>query len=242
MTYSIPVKQFTSWSFSRYQVYRQCPLKAKLQFIDKIQAPDEEALRHGREVHEACEKFIKGGSPTPPTTYPPARRLLLKARREAKKLILPAIVEETWALTRDWQMTRWDDWAKCWLRIRLDVAYFYQHQEPGDTLVLIDWKTGKFRPGSEDYEEQGSLYALGAFLLYPDIQEVRVQFVFLDAKHVLYLPVFTQNDVPALKTRWERNVAPMMTDLTFDPRPTNLCQWCFYRKANLPNGGGQCIY
>ena len=57
---TIPIKQVTSWSFSRYSTYKQCPLKLKLSAIDRIREPGNEAMARGDAIHKLAEKYIKG--------------------------------------------------------------------------------------------------------------------------------------------------------------------------------------
>ena len=67
MKKTIPIKQLTSWSFSRYSDYKQCPLKAKLKHLDKISEPPNEAMARGAAIHTLAEKYIKGeGRSLPP--------------------------------------------------------------------------------------------------------------------------------------------------------------------------------
>lgn len=234
-------KQFTSWSFSRYSLYRQCPFRAKLQNLDKIQEPKTPALVNGAEVHEQAEHYLKGSIRTLPASLAYFRDLFMTLRKQYKagKNIT---VEATWAFTKNWAVTRWDDWTGCWLRIKTDVTYF---EKDMTTLHILDWKTGRFRESmAVEYEEQLDLYALGALLMYPRAEVVIPRLVYLDAG--LSYPVvpkrYGQNDLPRLQKAWEKKTKAMLNDTKFTPRPNDKCVWCFYRASNRANGGGQCKY
>lgn len=239
----IPIKQITSWSFSRYSTYKQCPLKLKLSAIDRIREPGNEAMQRGDAIHKLVEKYIKGAG----RTMPPELKLfadeMKKLRIQYRKKINGMVVEDNWAFTKDWDETQYDDWIHCWLRIKLDCA----HHEDDETLIVTDWKTGKFRiEMNEEYVEQLELYALAALLLHEHIQQVKPRLAYLDLG-ITYPEagkelVFTRADIPRLKKLWEKRAKPMLNDKTFAPRPNDKCRWCFYRASNKAAGGGQCKY
>ena len=241
----IQIKQLTSWSFSRYITYKQCPRKAKLQYLDKIAEPPNQYMERGAEIHDQAEAYIKGKLKKLPADLQLFKEEFDDLKERYKKRLSMIVVEDTWAFTKDWDQTKWDDWVGCWVRIKLDCAYSLDDNE---TLVIIDWKTGKFRPESNaDYVEQLELYALAAFIIYPHIETVRPYLVYTD-NGMVYPDdeeeelVFTRKDYGALLKLWEKRVRPMMRDKTFAPRPNDKCCWCFYRSSNKANGGGQCEF
>lgn len=234
-------KQITSWSFSRYSVYRQCPLKAKLKFIDKLPEPKSDAMERGNVIHKLAEDYLKGKISRLPPELKAFAQLFKDLRKRYRKVISKMTVEDTWAFTREWDQTRWDDWTGCWVRIKLDCA----HEEADNVLIIRDWKTGKFRlPKVEEYVEQLELYALAALLIYPHLEEVHPKLDFLDEEVEYPRPgvdpdlVFKRSDLPALRKTWEKRVTPMLRDKRFSPRPNDLCRFCHYRAEN----GGPCKY
>ena len=148
------------------------------------------------------------------------------------------VVEESWAFKKDWSRTVWNDWAECWLRVKVDCAEIIN-----DTMEIWDWKTGKFR--QEDcatiYTEQLELYALAGFLLYPKVEFIRAKLIYLDIK-AEYEMVFYRKELTELMKVWARRTRAMLNDKRFAPRPNNKCVWCFYRHSNKAAGGGQCRY
>lgn len=241
----IPIKPLTSWSFSRYSTYKQCPLKAKFNFIDKINEPPNAAMERGTQIHNLAEDFVKGKIPK----LPPELKLFDKdfkaLKTMFKKVSQSMVVEDTWAFTKDWEETAWNNWTACYVRIKLDCA----HHENDDTLIVTDWKTGKFRvEKNEEYVEQLELYALAALLLHPHLKAVKPRLGYLDQG--IYYPraedaelVFTRDDIPKLQKLWNKRVKPMMNDTIFAPRPNNNCHWCWYGQSKKAAGGpGLCKY
>lgn len=242
----IPIKQLTSWSFSRYSDYKQCPLKCRLKHVDRIKEPVSDALNRGAAIHDLAEQYIKGKVKV--RTFPmelkafEAEFKMLKA--QYKKKINGMVVEDNWAFTKDWDETQWDNWVQCYVRIKLDCA----HHESDEVLIITDWKTGKFRVEmNEDYVEQLELYALAALLLHPHIEQVKPRLAYTD-QGTIYPEKpedmsFTRADIPMLKKKWEKRVKPMMSDKLFAPRPNDKCKWCWYGQSKKAAGGpGLCKY
>ena len=242
----IPIKPVTAWSFSRYSNYKTCPLKFKFSVIDKIQEPPNEAMARGAQIHNLAEDYIKGKVPKLAPELKPFAVEFKRLRTMFKKVSQSMVVEDNWAFTKDWDETAWNNWAACWVRIKLDCA----HHEDDETMVVTDWKTGKFRPEqNEEYVEQLELYALSALLLHEHIEEVRPRLAYTDLGRTYPNGVdepimsFKRADIPKLKKAWEKRVKPMMSDTTFAPRPNDKCKWCWYGQSKKPAGGpGLCKY
>lgn len=237
------VKQLKSWSFSRYRDYVECPLKARFKHVDRIKEPENDAMRRGTAIHKLAEDYIKGKKRTLAPELKSFEGIFAMLRAQYKKKINGMVVEDTWAFTKDWTETQWDDWVGCMVRIKLDCA----HHEDEETLIVTDWKTGKFREEKNaEYEEQLELYALAALLLHDHIQQVKPRLAYTDLG--IFYPlegherVFTRKDIPKLKALWAKRTRKMLADTVFKPTPSDQCRWCFYRANNKAKGGGQCIY
>lgn len=237
------INKITSWSFSRYSTYKQCPLKAKLNFIDKVKEPPNPAMARGAAIHTLAEDYLKSKLKTLPPELKKFADEFKALRKQYKKSISGMCVEDSWSFTKTWEETTWNDWLGCWVRIKLDCA----HHADEETMVVTDWKTGKFRANqNEEYVEQLELYALAALLLHPHLKEVRPRLAYLD-EMVIYPPpdqplVFTPADIPKLKKLWVKRTKPMLSDTIFAPKPNQFCSWCHYRASNKANGGGQCKF
>lgn len=239
-------QKITSWSYSRYQTYVQCPLKAKLQYIDKLKDPGNAAMERGNQIHKLAEAYLKGQLKKLPPALGQFGDDFKEDQKRVARLSLRTCVEESWTLTKDWAQTVWNDWQGAWLRLKLDFAF----ETDGDAMVIKDWKTGKFREADlAKYVEQLELYALVALLLHKHIKVVRPYLIYLDQGRVFPDPdlgdkplTFTQADVPRLKKEWLRRTKPMLSDTQFAPRPNAFCYSCHFRASNKANGGGQCRF
>jgi len=217
-------KQLTSWSYSRYALYTECPAKAKYKFIDKLPEPPAPAMERGNKIHKLAEDYTKGLI----KKLPPELKLY-KHEFEILKNSKP-VVEESWCFKNDWSETVWNDWAGCWVRIKVDAGCLDEQD-----LYVIDHKTGKPREG---YEEQLSLYALAGMLKYPHIKQVHTQLWYLDHAQDPVAMTYDIKQREDLRKDWEKRVSPMLNDTRFTPKPSYKCQYCAFSKAK----GGPCKF
>lgn len=216
MAWDKPTK-ITSWSYSRFSLYESCPAKAKYKFLDKLPDPGGAAMERGNTIHKLAEQYTKGEL----KKLPPELKLFADEFKELKKS--KPIVEETWAFTKDWIKTTWNDWKGCAVRIKTDAACL-----DGEDLHVIDHKTGKKREG---YDEQLSLYAVGGGLIFPKVKKIITHLWFLDLGETV-VKEYDAAEVPVLQKEWDKKVKPMLNDTRFAPKPSHTCRWCPYSKAN----------
>lgn len=216
-------KKITSWSYSRYSTYTKCPFKAKCKFIDKLPDPGGAAMERGNTIHKLAEDYTLGKV----KKLPPELKLF-KDQFEELKRSKPQ-VEQTWAFTKDWLKTVYNDWQNCALRIKTDAACV-----DGDTLYIIDHKTGKVY---DDNKEQLELYAAGGGLWFPKVKKIITQLWYLDSGD-LKEQSFKASDTPALRKEWDKRVEPMLNDTRFAPKPSHECRWCPFSKSK----GGPCKF
>lgn len=232
-------KPVTSWSFSRYSDYKQCPAKFAYKHLDRLVEPGNAAMERGSAIHTMAEQYAKGTLKALPKELSLFKEEFAALRKEKVKMI-----EESWTWTNNWASeTTYNDWNSAWLRVKLDAAYL---NEKASALVVIDHKTGRFSDYNlPEYGEQLELYGLAGLLKVPDAKIVSPRLWYLDAG-VIYPSgepeqpelEYTRADEPRLRKIWLQRVKPMFADKTFKPKPNNKCTWCHYRKEN----GGPCQY
>lgn len=216
-------KMITSWSYSRFSVYDKCPAKAKYKFIDKLPDPGSAAMERGNVIHKLAEQYTKGEI----KKLPPELKLFKDEFAELKKS--KPIVEESWAFTKNWIKTVWNDWANCALRIKVDAACV-----DGDELHIIDHKTGKKR---DNYDEQLSLYAAPAPIIFPKIKKIFTHLWFLDSGETV-TNIYPASEMDIMRKEWDKKVQPMLNDTRFAPKPSHECRWCPFSKSK----GGPCKF
>lgn len=223
-------KLITSWSFSRWSVYEECPAKAKYKFIDKLKEPGSVAMDRGTELHKQCETFLKVGGRVPRDI-----KLIGDTLKDFKKR--GALAEADFTFRKDWTATRWDDWNNAWCRIKADVTIAPVVDDAEPTAEIHDFKTGgQKKLENNDFEEyytQLELYGLAGLLTFPTAVKVKSSLVFIDFGRVVENPyVFVQSDAKKLMKKWEARTKRMLSDTQFKPKPGNACRWCHFRKSN----------
>lgn len=233
-----------AWSYSRYKDWVTCPFKAFLKHVRKIREPDQPAMARGTFIHKVAEDLALGK-----ITWDEAQVLALEAGDRTKFgpkakpiTLLPfkkdfekaaaskPVVEEQWGFSVEWDEVGWFG-PKTWLRVKLDLNF-----QTGKTVMsVVDHKSGQ---KYADHAEQADLYALAAFIKYPFIKKIEVQFWYLDIGDKTFAK-FERSEMPALIKRWEDKVRPMMNDTVYPCRPGPYCRWCFHSK-NTAGGSGKC--
>jgi len=225
-----------SWSFSRLNDWRKCPRMAWYKHVQKIREPGNKYTLRGTLIHQMAQDFVEGK-----LKKLPPELLKFKAKFEELKK-LKAVCEEQWAFSPQWKEETW--FAKVYklLRVKTDACVVVKK----DTVRIIDFKTGKV---NEDHEEQLSLYALAAFVKYPEAKWVAAELWYLDSGD-LTEQLFPVSDLPELKRYWVEAADGMFKDRGFNCKPGNACRFCWFRKSNLEYGkdsagnptGGPCQY
>lgn len=211
------------WGYSKLEIFEQCPQKFKFQFIDKLPQPGSPAMERGSKMHENIESYLNGWVPELIPECQSFQEAIDALRGEQFQ------AEQAIGLDKDWN--KLPDWfhKDTWIRAKADAMY-----TKNNSLVVIDFKSGKYRIPSTDQIE---LYAIVGGALYPEVKKVTAEYWFLDTGEV-YPRVYTQAELLALRKKFEKRVAPMYVNTNWAPRPSMECRWCPYSKTK----GGKCKY
>jgi hypothetical protein len=217
-----------AWSYSRYSDYKQCPAKFMYKHLMKLPDPGSAAMQRGNDIHKAAEDYIRGkGKLTPDLVgVKPQLEFLRKSQ---------AVPEENWGFKADWAWINRPGWFgdDVWFRAKTDVRLLYED----DTLLIIDWKTGKKYFTNE---EQIGLFGLAGYRRFPNVTEVDARLYYTDAdpKDNEVQFVFKRKELEALQKDWTKRVIPMFRDRRFAPTPNDKCGWCPFSQAK----GGPCKF
>ena len=225
-----------TWSYSRLTVFEQCPLRAKLAYIDRIPEPErplppgktEHANDRGTRIHDAAEMFVKGNIELIPELAKFEEEFLhLRKLFRAGKVSL----EGEWALDIDWLPTAWSS-NKTWGRMKLDAMVRLSRTE----AVVIDYKSGKKWGNEIKHAEQGQLYQLNTFLRYPELQTIHVEFWYTDLDDITKI---TYSKTQGLKffQNFNRRAMEMTNCEDFSAKPNMFnCKWCPYKGTHCEKG------
>jgi putative RecB family exonuclease len=216
----------TAWSYSRYADYRQCPLRFKLKYIDKLPEPGSPAMQRGGDIHKKGENWLKAKR-----TGALPREYVHFADEMRQLRGLNPMVEQQWGFTRQWEPTSWFGSAT-WLRVICDVAVVY---EDGDADV-IDFKTGR---KYDTNVEQMELFGTAIMFRFPEVNRVTARLWYLDQeKDNVVEDEYLRKDLPRVRKSWEQKTTAMFKDKRFAPTPNEKCRWCHFSKDK----GGPCPY
>lgn len=232
-------EKIKTWSFSRLSTFEQCKLRAKLSYIDRIPEPPrplpagktEHANDRGTRIHEAAELYVKGGVELLPELQAFQSELdELRTRYAAGKVSL----EGDWAFTQDWIPTAWNS-SDAWLRMKLDA---FVHLTPTHGVV-IDYKTGRKHGNEIKHAEQGQLYQLGAFMRYPELETIDVEFWYTDQDEISQVSYPKPQGIRFYTPFTKRGLALTEND-EWQANPNYYsCRWCPYKPVAL-GGSGHC--
>lgn len=200
-----------SWSYSQLSAYEACAHAHMYRRIVKLPEPTSYAMVKGNEVHALAENYLLGNIKELPAP-------LVKFRKEFSKLLeLGAIPEEAMSLNNKWEVIP-DGWMHpdAWLRLKLDARI---------DNYIVDFKTGKVY---DEHVKQGRLYANVHMINNSDIHEVDVEFWYLGLGQVVD-HTFYREDLAKDIADWERRVAIMHNDTSFNPTPHQWCKYCAFK-------------
>lgn len=214
-----------SWSYSAMSTFETCPRQYHGKYITK-EAPfvQNAAAKWGDDVHKALEEAIKVGRPLPSnmTQY---QSFLDAVRNRASAIKGQLIAEQPVALSRDLKQMSWftkkTAAVKVWFRLKVDVAMI-----AGAYAELYDWKTGKMK----DDPDQLHLYALVAFILYPQVEVVRAGYIWLKDGVVSPPVTYRREQFADMLQYWVDKYEVLKRAVEVDDfpaKPSGLCHgWC----------------
>ena len=203
------------WSYSALTAFETCPKRYQLTKVTKqVVEKQSEAMLWGNKVHKSLELFARDGKPLPPEMMEYGRYVKKIQAYEGKR-----VVEERISLTKDFRRTTW--MAKdVWVRGIIDIG-----KVGSETAYILDWKTGKHRPDSD----QLKLFAALAFAKYPWIKKAVTGFIFLKVEK-FEKETFTRKQLPEIWNEFIprlKRLAIANAEDKWLPRPSGLCKnWC----------------
>lgn len=205
------------WGFSKLDCYRECPQKFFYQFVKKMPQSGSPAMERGSRIHDDLEAYLRGWTLTLPNEA-------LEWQEEFDALKAENVIcEQSWGFDKNWNKLK--DWfqPETWLRAKSDAHYVTKN----GTLIIIDFKTGKYRVPST---EQLEIYALCGSAVYPEIETVTAEFWYIDADQT-YTKQYTATHLKELRKKYEGYIQPMYNDEVWQPSPSRACKWCDFSKS-----------
>lgn len=221
-------------SHSRLSTFQQCPLKFRLQFLDKAFPQEDESksvhLVRGKNVHKALETYIVkkrvGEENIPPSSLPEVERAkpLIDDWFKIFKDVLP---ESQIAINKNWEQVDWFS-HEAYYRAIIDAIALAE-----TTALVIDWKTGKIN----DYAGYGGQLHLTAAIvmkIFQKYEEVTTAYLYVDHKKTFKIK-FQRAELDGLVEHFDNESVRVNAETEFAPKPNDFCGWCAATKT-------QCRY
>jgi hypothetical protein len=180
------------------------------------------------------ERFVKGESSD--LEKPLEKHFLddLQHLRERYQENL-VLIEREWGFTREFESTGWNS-PNTWLRIKADAIELHE----AGAMTLIDLKSGKKYGNEVKHNQQGQLYAIGAFLEFPEVDLINVQFWYCDQQGKKTKKDYPRSWLPKAMGIWQKKGLKVTEATDFPPKPNVLnCKFCDFGTVN---GTGICQY
>ncbi|WGA02380.1 putative RecB family exonuclease [Campylobacter phage vB_Cj_QDYZ] len=225
------------YSYSRLECFRQCKLKFKYSYIDKISIPkDQTALIKGSYIHWLIEQSFKEEPIEVSKSYHnplinadqyKEYNEIFKKFKETEKYKnikdLPALGNEVnWALDSKLNPTNYygNDYV-----IRGTIDYIAIKNR---CAIIIDWKTGKTKDKKYIPDaNQLALYAIWAEKVL-NVDKIICQFVYVETND-FHTYTYTSDDLIPIKKQFAQDIMSIENEKAFIANPSILCNWCEFK-------------
>ncbi len=243
-------------SYSALNTYKTCPLKFKLQVLDKIKTPKSIEAVFGTLVHSALNKMFKR---TP--LYPSLDEIInhfsekwLEATTTYEDDVVKLLFEDGVKLLKNFHKKN-PPWN--FNTVELESYFNVEIEDPknneshtlagimdrvdkdpkSDVYEIIDYKTAKRMPSQDmiNSDLQLSIYHLGLAKKWPHIKPENIKLSLYFLKHNEKIETQrTLSDLEKTKERVLKIINEIDTlvkdEKEFIPTPSALCDWCGYQK------------
>jgi hypothetical protein len=208
-------------TFSHLDKIETCPKQFyHLRVIKDVREETTEAAAWGNRVHKEIEEYFRDGKGLSPELgyLSPLLSGIPRAAKPELRLALDASLRGAPFFS--------NGGIEPWMRGIIDIFY-----TQGKKARILDWKTGKRK-----VTDQLALSALLVFYNYPEIDEIRADFVWIKEGKI-DTEEYRRDDIPTL---WKKFI-PRITEYkdafskdVWPERPSGLCRgWCPVKKCRF---------
>lgn len=204
-----------AWSYSALSAFETCPLQFyKTKVTKEVREQESQAIKWGNKAHEAIANRLSNGSPLP-DAMEQHEPLMEKLARHKSRLL----VEQKVAFNRSMELV--DFFARdVWVRGIFDCVIMKD-----DQALILDWKTGKRRPNSD----QLALFALLGLYYNKALRKIDTAFYWLNER-TQDVDHFSRAQTTALWDKFLPRICRLeqaYKSENFPAKPSGLCRgWC----------------
>lgn len=234
--------KFTPYSFSKIQVYKQCPNKFNLSYIQKIKYYNESlALEKGSFLHQQIEDYFNDeitlfNFKLHNTSQIQELNTLSSGIIESSKIKtitkyknnprFKIYIEDSLGFELQNKQLKVINYKKSSVMFKGFID-FYMLDSKTNTGIIIDWKSGKVPQKQYTNNTQLKLYGLYIFLKYPNINNIKIQFYYLEHDFTKEW-ILTRNCSNDIQDKLLNDINEIETDVTFNKKYSPLCRYCDY--------------
>lgn len=216
-----------AWSASILDKFEKCPYAVFLGRVRKVPDQPSEARDRGSRVHDLAEKFIKAEIAELPKELTQYGWEYHNLRDQFAAGTV--MCEDNWGFDVEWNPVDWMA-PNIWARMKLDTMV----TESPTSAKIIDLKTGKKFGNELKHAKQGMIYTVGAFMRYPELEFIQVEFWYPDVKDAKLEAKYTRNEMVVFLPQVERRAIKLTSATNFPPKPSeHNCRFCDYAKNNV---------
>ena len=210
-------------SYSGTNLYESCPSAFNRRYVIKQAGKFKvsPAMQRGTDIHYGIEQFLLGLAPLPEEAHRFEALLTGMLEHRAPR------PEVKFAFNAEWEATDFEDKEASAIRGVMDCCYYHD-----DMAYVFEWKTGK---KYADHAGQRVLYGLAGLLMYPKVDFVKVQTVYIDNGKVDEL-VIHRDRMPTQLALWTRKIERCQPPQKYPQTPSWKCGGCQFNHKN----GGKC--
>lgn len=228
--------KYSPYSFSKIDSYSSCPRKFKHSYIDKIKIDKEQVhLLKGKFIHNLLELYRNPNkasikqkklniNPEDQKAYKELTAAFIASKTGQKYLKGNCIGREV-EIAFDYKLDMCGYWdQECLFRGSIDRL----NKINDDTIMVIDWKTGKFDP-KRATKRQLKYYALWCFMEYPEIKNVECHYVYIETSDVKEY-IYTKDSMKKTMKELLLRIKTIEKAPLFVKNRTALCSYCDFFK------------
>jgi len=233
--------KYIPYSFSKISTYQHCPMKFKLNYIDKIRLQTEhKAFEKGKFIHHVLEHLMKKESI-------PDFKFILSTEEDIKdyKEILNSFIhselfheyyqrdselEVGFSLKMEDGKVVADGYSKD--SMVLGFIDYISIDKENNRALIVDWKTGKYK--KDINKLQVKIYSLWAMLYY-EIENVDCEFVFVEHNKKVKASYNIKDKNNLIKDIFSE-ILFIEKAQKFKKNPSALCDYCDFKKQGYCDG------
>lgn len=233
-----PHQRIKAWSLYRLKTFESCPYRLFLEVVGKQEGPprdDKHPMVRGLAIHKEAEQFVKGELAELPQSLKKVERYMHQYRDLYVEYPDDTFVEEKWGFDKHWAPTEYFS-KDVWLRMSADFVWLDREEQE---LQCVDYKTGKSFGNEVAHIQQGQLYSISAFMRFPEVDAIRMSFLYVDEGKEKAKVYMRDKMIPYIE-RFTDRALRLTSAMIFPPKPNRMnCKYCPY---GVDHGTNACAY